>query len=228
MEKEPIFNNNPESESEPITPEKLLEQELNDPSINDQLKRITIFGSFSEPDEKMARDLKGLGRSLAEQKLTIIVGGNYGYLKEVSSGAVENEGRVIVVGTTAGKEKGWTTENIKGRLRGVYYEGGYPAKKQGLFHESVGAYIVLPSQTLGTYTEMVEAVDKMASFDTYVEKFPQPVIFVGDFWKEKFEQEIKPKIKDKVLEHIYFVEKKEEILEILSKYAKLKKEYERK
>gem|GEM_PF-3599395 len=230
MEKEPAIQNNPESDADSLEnkEQESLERELSDPLIKEQLKRITIFGSFSEPNEEESEKLKRLGKSLAEQNLTILVGGNYGYLKEAATGAVENDGRVIVVGTTAGKEKGWATENIRGRLRGVYYEGGYPAKKQGLFHESVGAYVVLPSQTLGTYTELVEAVDKMASFDTYLDRFPQPVIFVGDFWKEKFEQEIKPRIKERVLEHIYFVENEKGVIDVLSKYAKLKREYEQK
>ena len=200
--------------------------ELN-PVIREHIKRITIFGSFSQPNEKEMGELRNLGKLLSNQGLSILIGGNYGYLKEVGKGAIENNGKVLVVGTTDGAQKGWKTENIKGTLRGVYYEGGYSSKKQGLLHESVGAYIVLPSNKLGTFTEMTEAIDKMDSFDKYLDKFPNPVIFVGDFWQEKFNQEIKPRIGDDTLEHIHFVTDQQEIPKILETYAHKRKKHEK-
>ncbi len=209
-------------------PNNIESSQENKKLIKEQIKRVSVFGPSSEQDQDTSEILKGLGTELSDLGLTIIMGGSKGALENVSSGAVENEGKVIVVGSTAGKEQGYVTKNTPGHLRGVYYEDGYSGKKIGLFERS-GAYLILPGNSLGTYAELVDAIDKVANFDHYVDNAPMPIIFVGDYWKKHYDEVLEPMIRSKgYTEHIYFIKDETELEGILIKYAKIKQQYENK
>jgi len=196
--------------------------------IKEQIKRVTVFGPTSKPDEELSVLLKNIGNKFSELGLTLIMGADKGALESVSSGVVENDGKVIVVKSTAGRDKGFKTENIPGHLRGVYYEDGHSGKHIGLYERS-GAYMILPGSSLGTYAELVDTLDKVTNFDHYLNEAPMPVIFVGDFWKKHYDEFLEPMIKSKGLtEHIYFIKDETEVEPILLKYAKLKQEHEQK
>lgn len=228
MEKEQFFNK-PESGGVINPQETSVDNESTNSLIREKIKRISVFGTFDKQDPEAVEKWKELGKELADLGLTVIVGGDKGSIENVSSGVIENAGKVIVVKTTVGKEAGFATENIPGHLRGVYYEDEQAGKFRGLFNRS-GAYIVLPGgkKGTGTETEMRFALDKIDSFDKHVGKLPNPVIFVGEHWKKEYEGQIKHKYDKNVWDHVYFIESEKEIEPILLKYAKLKQEHEQK
>lgn len=196
--------------------------------IRNQIRRVTVFGPSSKPDEASEELLKKMGNKISDLGLTLIMGADKGALETISSGIMEKAGKVIVTKSTAGKEKGFTTKNVRGHLRGVYYKEGHSGKHIGLYERS-GAYIVLPGSSLGTYAELVDALDKVTNFDNYLGEAPIPVIFIGDFWKKHYDEFLEPMIKSKKqTEHIYFIKEEAEIEPILLKYAKIKKEHNRK
>jgi len=199
------------------------EENLDYKLIKEQIKRISIFGTFEEQDLGFAETYKKLGKKLVELGLTIVVGGDSGAIKDVSLGVVENKGKVIVVKSKIGKKAGYVTKNIPGHLRGVYCNGELMGKNVILFNKS-GAYFILPESKngLGTRSEMLLAIAKIDSFDNYVGSLPKPVIFVGSFWKKMFNDGIKPRLNQKTLEHVYFIQNTDEIEPILLKYAKIK------
>lgn len=227
MEKEPFYEQG--SENIINTKEAPIEVKEDDVLIKKKIKRISVFGTFDKQSSEASEKWKELGKELAELGLTVIVGGDKGSVENVSSGVVEGGGKVIVVKTTKGKETGYITNNIPGKLRGVYYEDEQAGKFRGLFNRS-GAYIVLPGgkKGTGTETEMRFALDKIDSFDKHVGKLPNPVIFVGEHWKKEYEEQIKHKYDQNVWDHVYFIEDEKEIEPILLKYAKLKEEHEQK
>lgn len=191
--------------------------------IKEQIKRVSVFGTFEKQGLEFAEKWKKLGKKLAELGLIVVVGGDSGAIKDVSLGVIENKGKVIVVKSKIGKKAGYITKNIPGYLRGIYCDDELMGKNVILFNKS-GAYFILPESKngLGTRSEMLLAIAKIDSFDNYVGNLPKPVIFVGHFWEKMFDNDIKPRLKQNSLEHIYFIQNTEEIAPILLKYAKLK------
>lgn len=197
--------------------------------IKEQIKYVSVFGTFEEQGLEFVEKWKKLGKKLSELELTVVVGGDSGSIKDVSFGVVENKGKVIVVKSKIGKEMGYVTKNIPGCLRGVYCDDELMGKNVILFNKS-GAYFILPESKngLGTRSEMLLAIAKIDSFDNYVGNLSKPVIFVGSFWKKMFNDDIKPRLNQKSIKHIYFIQNMSEIEPILLKYAKIKKEYDKK
>lgn len=178
--------------------------------------RVSIFGEYSEPEEGLAAQLKDFGSELANSGITAVIGGNQGHPGKVAEGVVINGGRVLVMKTTAGRAAGVEVENVRGRLRGVYMSGGYGAKKAGLFHPSIEAHVVLPGQFLGTFTEAMEAVDQMASFDIPLKRAVRPVVFWGEQWetivREQAITRVREAAKEEVLRNIKFATNLREVI----------------
>lgn len=205
---------------------KMKKEKLERKLIKEQIKHVSVFGTFEEQRLEFVEKWKKLGKKLSELGLTVVVGGDSGAIKDVSLGVVENKGKVIVVKSKIGKKAGYVTKNIPGCLRGIYCNDELMGKNVILFNKS-GAYFILPESKngLGTRSEMLLAIAKIDSFDNYVGNLPKPVIFVGHFWKKMFNDDIKPRLKQNSLKHVYFIQNMKEIEPILLKYAKTKKEH---
>ena len=204
-------------------PEEKFLTEIQRELIKRKIKRVSVFGTFDEQNVESTQKWKELGNEIADLGLTAIVGGGHGSVNDVSLGSVENQGKVIVVKTTLERDTGYITKNIPGHLKGVYYEDEHAGKFRGLFNRS-GAYVILPGgrKGTGTETEMRFALDKINSFDTHVGKMPIPVIFLGDFWRKTYDEQIKDNYDERVWNHVYFINEVTEIEPILLKYAEQK------
>ena len=191
--------------------------------IKEKIKRVSVFGTFEEQNSLFSETLKKLGKKLSELGLMVVVGGDSGALKDLSLGVIENKGKIVVVRSKIGKKAGYVTKNIHGCLRGVYCDNELMGKNVILFNKSM-AYFILPEgkKGFGMRSEMFLAIAKIDSFDNYVGNLPKPVIFVGSFWEKMFNDNIKSRLNQKTLEHIYFIQSMEEIKPILLKYAKIK------
>jgi len=207
------------SESE-VDIKKEIIVECERPEIADQLKRITLFGGFSEPDDKTKEELRDLGKTFGEHNISIVMGGNYGYLAATAEGSMENGGKIIVVNSKEHKKAGIGTENIPGSLREVTVDGGYVGKKSILYHEGIDAYVVLPfnHKNRGTFIEIFDAIHKPTTFDKYVNDRPKPIVFMGDSWMETYDQTIKPQFQDEELKHVHFVKNPEEMMSVFERY----------
>lgn len=205
---------------------KIKKEKLERKLIKEQIKYVSVFGTFEEQGLEFVEKWKKLGKKLSELGLTVVVGGDSGAIKDVSLGVIENKGKVIVVKSKIGKKAGYVTKNIHGCLRGIYCNDELMGKNVILFNKS-GAYFILPESKngLGTRSEMLLAIAKIDSFDNYVGNLSKPVIFVGHFWKKMFNDDIKPRLKQNSLKHVHFIQNMEEIESILLKYAKTKEEH---
>ena len=172
-------------------------------------KSVTIFGGFLEPNSKQAKDMFELGSFLSSyDDTTYYIGGLGGFAKSLI-GVIENTRvSVVVVGSKQGKENGFVVQETN-KIKAVYPDG-YFGKKQKLFDSNVSAFLILPASdsSLGTMTEIIEAIDHIKSFDLMVGQKPRPVVFYGKYWRSFIEEILQSRINASTKDYIHFVDEK--------------------
>lgn len=173
------------------------------------MKKISIFGGYSDVSHEDSEDISKLGEflSLKNKKTIFLIGGFVGYLKSFVSKIPNKKERVCVVGTIQGKRFGFHsngTEELK-----FLFTDGYFGKKKKLFDQTVNGFIVLPGsdKSLGVLAELVESIDHINSFDAFVNQVPRPVILYGEYWRQFINDIIYTRISDLTKKHIHFVKK---------------------
>ncbi len=173
-------------------------------------KSISIFGGFLEPTQDQAQKMFELGKFLSSFSDTeYYIGGLGGCTKHVIRGISNSTVSIIVVGSTQGKESGFVvreSDNIK-----AVYQDGYFGKKQELFKSTVGAFLILPDSgtSLGTLTEIVEAIDHIKSFDVLVSQRPRPIVFYGECWRKFVDEVLSSRMDDITRSYVHFIGEKE-------------------
>jgi len=162
-----------------------IEGEYRERKLGETFKRITIFGTFSEPPERLKGDITRFGETLAKEGVTVLLGGQKGFPGVVKEGVVKGGGKALIAQPIERRKQGWVVENIPGHVRRIKVQD-YEHIKDFLFHESVDAIIFLsPSKTLGTLTEAIESIDRMTYWGTIENPKLVPIIFVGPQWTDK-------------------------------------------